>query len=565
MIRAFFQSLRLGLGQLIRHLVRRLRPWPNVIELSLEGEVVEDQAPFTWLQRFFPRPVIGLRELILALRDAEGDPEISILLLYLGPNSLGWGRAQELRQAIQSFRAAGKKAVAFIEEADTLDYFLATACDQIIFAPLGSVGLTGLLSEVIYFKGILDKLAIQPELLQAGKYKSAVEPYTRTGPSPAQSESINSLLDSLYEQLATGIAEGRGLATTQVRDLIDQGPYLAADAREAGLVDYLFYEDELEDHLKKELGAEPVRASWRQYRWLRGPGLDWRDPWRSFPALAVVYATGLIHSGESRSYGGGNDSVGSDTLCEVLCEVREDPSVKAVVLRVDSPGGSGLASDLIWREMSRFRGKKPVVVSMGDVAASGGYYIAAPADRIFAQPGSLTGSIGVISGKLNLQGLYEKVGLTKVLVARGRNADLHSDYGPFSESGRRKVEAEMESFYREFVNKAAAGRRQEYARLEKNAQGRVWTGEQAKALDLVDGIGGLRQAIEAAKQLAGIPVEQKTLLEILPRRRRFQLPGWTYFLPYSPRLSPLWRELFSLEAIADSRILALLPFRLRIR
>jgi protease-4 len=527
--------------------------------------VVEDQAPFTWLQRFFPRPVIALRDLILTLRDAETDPEISILVLYLGPNSLGWGRAQELRQALQSLRAAGKKTIAFLEEADTLDYFLATACDQIIFTPLGSVGLTGLLSEVIYFKGTLDKLAIKPDLLQAGKYKSAVEPYLRTGMSRAQRESINSLLDSLFQQLVAGIAQARGLSAARVKSLIDNGPYLAAAARDAGLVDHLLYEDELESHLQKELGAEPVTASWRRYRWLCGPGLTWRDPWRSFPALAVVYATGVIHSGQSRSYGGITDSVGSETLCQALREVREDPSVKAVVLRVDSPGGSGLASDLIWREVSLFRGHKPVVVSMGDVAASGGYYIAAPADQILAQPGSITGSIGVIAGKINLQGLYKKVGLKKVIVTRGKQADLHSDYGPFSETGRRKVEAEMESFYREFVSKAAQGRKQEYARMEKSAQGRVWTGEQAQALGLVDGVGGLRQAIELAKRLAGIPLEQKALLEILPRRRRFQLPGWTHFLPFSPLLSPALSELISLEPLAGSRILALLPFRLRIR
>ena len=564
MILTLIQSLRLGLGQLLRHLVRRFRPWPNVLELRLEGEVVEDQPPFTWLQRFFPRPVIGLRELILTLREAETDPQLSILLLYLGPNSLGWGRAQELRQAIQSLRAAGKKAIAFLEEADTLDYFLATACDQIIFTPLGSVGLTGLLSEVIYFKGALDKLAIKPELLQAGRYKGAVEPYTRTGMSRAQRESVNSLLDSLYEQLAAGVAQARGLSAATVKNLIDHGPYLAAPARAAGLVDKLLYEDQLEDHLRQELGAEPVIASSQRYRWLCGPGLDWRDPWRSHPAVAVVYATGLIHSGPSRSYGGIADSVGSETLCAALREVREDPAVKAVVLRVDSPGGSGLASDLIWREVSLFQGHKPLVVSMGDVAASGGYYIAAPADQILAQPGTLTGSIGVIAGKINLQGLYEKVGLKKVLVARGRNADLHSDYGPFSETGRLRVEEEMQSFYREFVSKAAKGRKQEYARMEKSAQGRVWTGEQAQALGLVDGLGGLRQALETAKRLAGIPLEQKALLEILPRRRRFQLPAWTAFLPFSPRLTPALRQLFSLEAIADSRILALLPFRLRI-
>ena len=565
MLNSLFQSLGLGLGQLIRHLIRRFRPWPNVLELRLEGEVVEDQPAFTWLQRFFPRQVIGFRELILTLRDAEQDPQIAALVLYLGPNSLGWAGVQELRQAILSFRRAGKTAKAFLEEADTLDYFLATACDEIIFTPLGSLGLTGLLSEVIYFKGILDKLAIQPDLLQAGKYKSAIEPYTRSGMSKAQRESINSLLDSLFGQLVAAIAEARGLTPARARQAIDQGPYLAASARELGLVDALMFEDQFETHLEKELGTPARRISLRRYLRLRGPGFSWLDPWRSLPGLALVYATGLIHSGESKSYGGIRDSIGSDTLCQALREVREDPAIRAVVLRVDSPGGSGLASDLIWREVSLFRGQKPVVVSMGDVAASGGYYISLPADQILAEPGSLTGSIGVIAGKLNLQGLYEKVGLKKELIARGKHADLHSDYGPFSETGRQKVKDEMEAFYREFVGKAAEGRKQEFPAMEKAAQGRVWTGEQAKALGLVDGLGGLRQALELAKRLAGIPEGGKAFLEILPRRPRFTLPPFTFFLPFSPRLTPALIELLSLESLADSRILALLPFRLRIK
>ncbi|OGP57061.1 MAG: signal peptide peptidase SppA [Deltaproteobacteria bacterium RBG_13_61_14] len=566
MLRALFQSIRLGLGQLLRHLYRRLRPWPNVLELEIEGEVVEDQSGFSWLNRFLARPAIAFRELILTLRDAEKDPELSALILYLRPNSLGWSRAQELRQALLAFRASGKKTQAFLEEADTLDYFIASACEEVIFTPLGSLGLTGLISEVIYFKGVLDKLEIKPDLFQAGKYKSAVEPYTRSGMSRAQRESINSLLDSLYQQLVAAVAESRALSPARVRRAIDRGPYLAPAAREQGLVDYLLYEDQLDDHLEKQLGEPPRRTSLARYRLWIGPGLNWRDAWRSIPGLALVYASGVIHLGESRAYGRlGGESAGSDTLCQALREARDNPQVQAVVLRVDSPGGSGLASDLIWREVSLFQGKKPVVVSMGDVAASGGYYIAMPADQILAQPGTLTGSIGVIAGKINLHGLYHKIGLKKETVRRGQHADLHSDYIPFSESGRQKVKEEMASFYREFVSKAAAGRKQDVARMEKAAQGRVWTGEQAKELGLLDGFGGLRQALETAKRLAGIAEEEKALLYVLPRRRRLMPPLLSLFLPFSPRLSPALSELFSLESLADSRILALLPFRLRIR
>ena len=566
MFRALFQSIVLGLGQLLRYFYRRFWPWPNVLELEIEGELVEDQPGFSWLSRLLARPAVAFRELILTLRDAEQDPELQALILYLRPNSLGWSRSQELRQAVLAFRASGKKTLAFLEEADTLDYFLASACEEVIFTPLGSLGLTGLISEVIYFKGILDKLSIKPDLFQAGKYKSAVEPYTRSGMSQAQRESINSLLDNLYQQLIAAIAESRALSQPRVREAIDCGPYLAPAAREQGLVDHLLYEDQLDEHLEKQLGEPARRISPARYRRWRGPGFSWRDAWRSFPGVALVHASGVIHLGESRGYGGlAGESVGSDTLCQALREARDNPDVQAVVLRVDSPGGSGLASDLIWREVSLFQGQKPVVVSMGDVAASGGYYIAMPADQILAEPATLTGSIGVIAGKINLHGLYHKLGLRKETVRRGRHADLHSDYQPFSESGRQKVKEEMESFYREFVAKAAAGRKQEVARMELAAQGRVWTGAQAKELGLLDGFGGLRQALDLAKRLAGIPEDEKALLYVLPRRRRLVPPLLSLFFPFSPRLSPALREFLSWEALADSRILALLPFRLRIR
>lgn len=566
MFRTLWQSLVLGAGQMWRWLYRRFFPWPNVLELEIEGEVAEEPPAFPYLLRFFGRPALSFRDLILTLREAEKDPNLAALVLYLRPNSLGWSRGQELREAVMAFRAAGKKTVAFLEEADTLDYFIASVCEEVILPPLGGLELTGLMSEVIYFKGILDKLEIQPDLLQAGKYKSAVEPYTRTHMSRAQRESLNSLLDSLYSQLVSALAHSRALPQSRVRELIDRGPYQAPAAKEHGLVDYLLYEDQLDEHLEKRLGEPARRISPSRYRRLVGPGLSWRDAWRALPGVALVYASGVIHLGESRGYSRlAGESVGSDTLCEALREARENPEVQAVVLRVDSPGGSGLASDLIWREVSLFQGKKPLVVSMGDVAASGGYYIAMSADQILAQPTTLTGSIGVIAGKLNLHGLYRKLGLRKETVRRGQHADLHSDYQPFSDTGRKKIKEEMEHFYREFVHKAAAGRKQNPAQMEKAAQGRVWTGEQAKELGLLDGFGGLRQALETAKRLAGIPADEKALLYILPRPRRLALSPLSFFLPFSPRLSPLLQELFSLESLGDSRVLALLPFRLRIR
>ncbi len=564
MLSKILASLMLLLNSLLT-LPSRFSRRPNMLEIHLRGEVVDEMPSFTFLQRFLPRPMMSFRELIMTLREAEKDEDLIGLVLHIGDHSLGWAGVQELRQALLSFRSKGKTVTCYMEESGNIDYLLASAADEIIMTPAGSLNLMGLVSEVIYFKEILDKLEIRPELFQMGKYKSAVEPYTRTGASRAMKEATNSLLDSLYDQLVSAISEGRNLKPAKVRRLIDEGPYLADDAHKIGLVDHLLYEDQLSGHMENKINRKPEMASLGQYRHRKGPGFSWLDPWRNIPRIALIYASGIIHSGESRNYAGVGSSVGSHTLARSLRDVREDDSVAAAVLRVDSPGGSGLASDVIWREVSLFRDVKPIIVSMGDVSASGGYYISMCADHIVAQPATLTGSIGVIGGKINIRGLYEKLGLKKEISTRGKNADLFSDYTSFSPTGRKKLEQEMKSFYDAFVQKAAQGRKRKQREMEDSAKGRVWTGEQALGRGLIDEIGGLRRALEIAKARAGIPELQKTLLEILPRSRKV-LPIPLFFRPpFSPRLFSLIKRLEVLERLEQSRVLALIPFDIVIK
>jgi protease-4 len=420
----------------------------------------------------------------------------------------GFGKVQELRDAIGRFRKSGKPAYAHLEFAGNREYYLATACSRIYAVPTAILDVSGLAAEVTFFKGTLDKIGMQAQFEGVGKYKNAPNQFTETGFTGPHREQTEALLDSLFGQYVGAIAASRDKTEAQVRALVDDGPYDGARALAAGLVDELVYEDELGDRLG---AAERVTAG-RYVKGSRGFGLDGR------PKLALVYAVGTIVSGESQS-GFGGDFAGSDTVARAIRQARKDASVRAIVLRIDSPGGSGTASDVMWREVTLARKVKPVIMSMGDTAASGGYYLAMGGDAIVAQPGTITGSIGVFGGKLSMRGLYDKVGLTKEIVTRGKNAALFSSYRAWSDEERQSFRAIMTSFYEEFVQKAASGRGKTYEEIHAVAQGRVWTGAEALEVGLVDRLGGLDVAVTLAKERAKIGADQEVSLVVLPERK----------------------------------------------
>jgi protease IV len=528
----------------------------NYLALDLSGEIPE--APPSDLGNFFERRPPSLRTLVESLERAADDPKVNGVVVRVSslPSS-GWGQVQELRNAITRFRASGKPAYAHLEFSGNKEYYLATACTKVYAVPTALLDITGLETEVTFFRGTLDKLGVQAQFEGVGRYKNAPNQFTEEGFTEPHREQMEALLDSLYGEYVSGIAQARGLEPEAVQALVDQGPYDAVAAKKAGLVDELLYRDQLAERLSGATEVKPGRYVKRS----RGMSFDSR------PRVALVYAVGEIIPGESQNSPFGGSFAGSDTVAAALRQAREDTSIKAILLRVDSPGGSGTASDVIWREVELARKSKPVVVSMGDLAASGGYYIAMGSDAIVAQPGTITGSIGVFGGKFSLRGLYDKIGLTKEILTRGENAALFSEYRPWTDQERQRVRALMVAFYDDFIAKAAKGRRKQPDEVHAVAQGRVWTGAEAKRIGLVDHLGGLDVALTVAKERARIGKDQEVRLVELPERKGLfetlmerQEEGVETMLPRDLRamlrLGTLLRE---------GQPLARLPFDLQIR
>lgn len=455
------------------------------------------------------------------LRKAKRDPRITSVLLL--PSTLElpfWGKVQELRDAIADFRQSGKTVVAFLEYGGDREYFLATAADRVFLLPTSPLDLTGIASYELFLRGALDKLGAYPDFVHVGAYKTAVNQFTETGFTPEHREMTESLNRDLYEQLVRGIAESRRKTPDEVRRLLDEGPFTPEAARRAGLVDDLAYLDQLDDRvaaLKTENGARE-RVEEGDYRRVTPRSLGIRPESR----IALLHASGVIASGSSSHDAVNGAVVGSDTIVEQLERIRDDDSIKAIVLRVDSPGGSSVASDVIWRELSITRDEnpnRPLIASMSDLAASGGYYISMPAQVIVAQPGTLTGSIGIFGGKVAIGDTLGKVGITTETVQSGKNATLSSPFVPFTTEQRERLMAYMNVFYEGFVEKAAESRQTTPERINAVAQGRVWTGRQARDHGLVDELGGLERAIAIAKARAGIPADEQVELVSYPPRR----------------------------------------------
>jgi protease-4 len=455
-----------------------------------------------------------LRSVTDMLRHAKTDSRIKSVILKPSGDAALWGKVQELRDAVIDFRRSGKPIAAYLEYGGQQEFYLATACDKVFLMPSASLDLTGIASYELFMRGMLDKIGAYPDGMHIGEYKTALNEFTEKTYTPAHREMAVSLNTDLYQQLVRGIAEGRHKSEADVRSLIDHGPFLSEDALKAGLIDDVAYEDELDDKVK--LGAaKPTYVDMNDYRQTNAPF------GHGSQKIAVIYATGLIASGKSTYDTTGSQVTGSDTIIEYLRKARADQSTKAIILRIDSPGGSAIASDIIWREVMLTKQQKPLIASMSDVAASGGYYIAMPANVIVAEPSTLTGSIGVVLTKFVIDGTLKKLGLNMEGVSQGKYADLYSPVRPFSPEEKQRVFESMQATYNTFVEKAAQGRNTTPEKIDAVGQGRVWTGLQAKQIGLVDELGGLDRALSIAKQRARIPQDQDVELVVYPPKKSF--------------------------------------------
>jgi protease-4 len=483
------------------------------------GDLPETE-PDDVVGQVFGRDVNTVRGFVDALHKASRDSRVRSVLLM--PSTLElpyWGKVQEMRDAITAFRKSGKKVTAFLEYGGDREYYLASAADRVFLMPTSSLDLTGVASYEMFLRGTFDKIGAYPDFVHIGDYKTAPNQYTQKGFTPAHREMAQSLNRDMYEQLVSGIAEGRKKSEDDVRTLFDQGPFVASKALEAGLVDELAYEDELDDRVP-ELGDGDRQIEGGDYQRISPGSVGIRPRSR----IAVLYIVGTIASGK-----GGFDPVngsiaGSEAIVEQIRKIRDDKSIKAIVVRIDSPGGSSVASDVIWRELTITReedSNRPIVTSMSDLAASGGYYIAVPSDAIVAQPGTLTGSIGIFGGKIVIGGTLGKAGISTETITSGANADMYSPFTPFTEAQRAKVEEFMQDFYKGFVGKVAESRKSTPEKIHAVAQGRVWTGRQALEHGLVDALGGLDTAVAMAKEKAKIPASEDVQLVVYPERRSF--------------------------------------------
>ncbi|TAN55311.1 MAG: signal peptide peptidase SppA [Magnetospirillum sp.] len=463
----------------------------------------------------------ALRQVIDAIDHAAGDTRVVGLFATMGHASLGLGDVQEVRDAVGRFRRSGKPALLFAETmgeggSGTLDYYLASAFGQIWLQPSGDVGLTGMMAESPFIKGTLDLLGIKAQFSGRHEYKSAIDMFTETGFTAAHRENLGRLMDSFSDQLADGIANGRKLTPDVVRGLVGKGPFLAAEAKAAGLVDQIGYRDAAwaviaGDGKDKDQAAEEIDIADYAAHLAEPKGIK----------VALITGSGAIHRGESHHGFDSEPDFGAQTIAEALRDAVDDDGVKAILFRIDSPGGSYTASDTVWHEVKRAReAGKPVVVSMGNVAASGGYFVAMAADRIVAQPGTITGSIGVFTGKMVLDEFWKKLGVSWDEMHRGDNAAMWSANRPFSPQAQGRIDALLDHIYADFTGKAADGRGIAADRMDQLARGRIWTGADAKALGLVDRLGGWSEAVAAVRETAGLKPDEPVRLVDYPRPRK---------------------------------------------
>jgi len=537
----------------------------SVLVMRLEGNIPEKppvEVPFFEASGLGGRPALTVSSIWMMLRKAAADSHIKAVVLEPGDLDIGWAKMEEIRADLDAFRKSGKPLYAYLRTPGAREYYISAGADRIYLGPEDPLYLKGLRAELMYLKNTLDKLGVTVDVEYAGKYKDFGDMFTRSGMSPETREVMTSVVDDLYGNLINGIAAGRKKTPAEVRTLIDQGPFLAPDAKSAGLVDELRFEDQMWGDLKDRLHADPKKVGADRYANVPAESVGLGGKSR----IAFVVGEGDIVRGNPSDNGADEASLTSYGFDRLLQSVADDSSIKGAIVRIDSPGGEVSASDEIWRQMNLLSKKKPLVISMSDDAASGGYYIAMTGDPIVAYPGTYTGSIGVIFGKPNLHGLYDKLGVTKDAIQRGRFADIDSDYQSLDPAERQKLKNGIDASYKDFVSKVASARRRPFDQIEPVAQGRVWLGSQALSRGLVDENGGLDRALELVKKKANIPAnEQVTLVSYPARRTIFDvLTRRSQEATLEARLSQLFPGV-RVRAWLEGGFLRLMPYWIKIR
>ena len=540
----------------------------SVLVIDLSGEYVESAQP-PLLARLTGPPRRPFASLLSMLATAERDSRISAIVLRIRDLQIGWAKAQELREAIASASSRGRHTVAWLELASfgaNLEYYVASAAQEVYAAPATRAPVVGLAAEYLFFGGLLERLGVEVEVERIGRYKSAVETIAGRSMSDSMREVATSLLDSIDSQFVAGIAESRKLGEPAVREAIAAAPVDPAQMQKWGLIDGALQWDEL---MAKQ-GRDPKEVEGDDYAAVDPSEVGFSPVAR----FALVYGSGPVVLGKGSLSPSGSTVLASETISQALKDAADDASISAIVLRVDSPGGSALASDVVWRAAITAKAKgKPLIASFSDVAASGGYYVAVGADAIVASPATITGSIGVVALRPVLEGVYEKLDIGFDSIVKGPHADLQLSTRPLSPASRARMKAEVASIYDLFVERVDEGRALDRQQVDAVGQGRVWTGAQAREVGLVDELGGLREAVKVGKKRLSIAEDKDVALVVFPAPRSLAqqiadaLTGkeTESYLPTPALLSGIARRAEPwLEALQSGVPMAVLPFALEV-
>ncbi len=562
----------------------------TVLEMNMRGVILDGPSFSFTSQRILGEDVQTLRGIINNIRKAKADPRIIGILLNLEGYGMGFSTAQEIREELLAFKAAGKKIFVYTEWASTRRYLLASVADMIYMPPSGSVYMAGFRSEVSYYRKFLDKIGITPEHTYIGKYKTGPQPEMLEEMPDAHREVVNALLDAYYQGYIEQVAAARDLSQETIAEWINGAFYTAEEAHEAGMLDKLLYRDQLERELKVQLGIleseevsdeeeqsgnsidgdedEPELPTLNnaQYARVKVKGLDLH---KKGEKIAVVYANGIITSGTSSPIGSDSQIIGSESMTELMNDLAEDEEIKGIILRVNSPGGGAMASDLIRHAIKEAQQKKPIVLSMSDFAASGGYMISAPADKILAYPLTLTGSIGIYSTKYNFQNLQNMLGIQTTIIQRGNNAGIFSASRPRTSEEQERMDLYLRGHYNRFIEGVAEGRQKSIEEIDEIAQGRVWTGQQAFENGLVDRLGGFDEAIAEIKTILEIPEDEDVQLVEFPEVenpvallwRRFVNTQVTANIP--KEFNDVRHQIQILQRLEDEQVLSWFPYKIR--